>query len=404
MKKTQFYIIICIITSCLLPAYVIGGNPHIWSQIDTDGTSPIIDTANVFSIPNANKIGIFGGYQEAPDITGFTLPSMNVFFNDITLFDASTETWSVVPIAGQKPDERAFSCGVYHEPTNALYVFGGATFANDFGAFSGIPFVFFDDTWKFDFTTNTWSDLSANAGTPPLQRAGSGCTLINDDIYLFSGTTAFFQPTNDLWKFNITSETWVLVEPSDGSTSTTRPVDRSLSNMAAIPGQDQFILAGGDSFVNGPNNPTTQEDIWIYTVSTNSWEQLDTKHKPSVARLHQAFAMTSSNFFLTQNGDAQGDLTPSDTCLPPLACFVTLTPTRDTFFYNIDKEKWKQKHNIGTNLPPTRRSMMAILGDTAYLFGGYNFDGANGNVSQGKIPNEDTYKLKLKKRFIEDDD
>ncbi len=67
----------------------------------------------------------------------------------------------------------------------------------------------------------------------------------------------------------------------------------------------------------------------------------------------------------------------------------------------IDKEEWKQKQNIGVNLPPTRRSMMAMLGDTAYLFGGYNFDGVSGNASQGKIPNKDTYKLKLKECFIE---
>ena len=240
-KKSLFYTAVGLIS--LWSSYAYCKNPHKWNQIDTGGTTPIIDTANVFSMPSENKIGIFGGYQEAPDITGSTLPSMNVFFNDVTLFDASTATWSVVSVSGAKPAERAFSCSVYHEPTNALYVFGGATFANDFGVFSQIPFVFFNDTWKFDFAISTWTDLSANAGTPPSARAGSGCALIGNDIYLFSGNTEFFQPTNDLWNFDIISETWTLVQANDGSTDPNRPSDRTLSNMARIPGEDRFILS-----------------------------------------------------------------------------------------------------------------------------------------------------------------
>lgn len=374
-----------------------GSDPHRWQVVDTDETSPNIDSPNVFVMEDEDQIGFFGGLQEAPDFSGTTQPSANVFFNDIWIFDADDEEWSLLPVSGTKPSERAFSCAGYDEDSETLYVFGGATVANDFSAFN-----FFDDTWKFEFDTNTWTELTSTAGTAPSARAGSGCALVDDELFLFSGNQSTFQPTNDLWKFSLDTETWTEVQPSDGSTDPTRPADRSVSNMAPIPDEDQFIVSGGDSFSGGPTNPVTQEDVWVYPVSSDTWEELDTTNTPEIAHLHQAFSMTSGRFFMTQNGDAQGDETSETTCETPLQCVIVLTPTTDTFFYDIEKEKWIEKPNIGQNLPETRRSVMALLDDTMYLWGGYGWDGKNGANSVGKIPNEDTYKLELRDRFLDD--
>ena len=376
-------------------------NPaFVWKPLSPNGDpSPQRDTADLFVL-DEQTMGFFGGYSEALDISGTTEPSVNVFHNDILLFDAATESWTSLDVPGVKPPARAFGCTVYHEPTNALYTFGGTDFAADFSFFE-----YFGDQWRFDFDSHTWSDISVPSGPAPSARAAFGCDILGDSIYLFAGSSPGFQVDNELWRYDIFDGSWTLLQAADPS-DPGRPRGRAQAIFRRIPGKNQLLSYGGEAFDFIQVPPFVVaiplDDVWIYDVDHDSWELLDGRNAPSVVREFQAFSMTSSRYFIVQNGDAQGDQTVDETCQPPLVCLIQATPTNDTFVYDLVKEKWKRLPAPARRLPPTKRSAMAKLGDALYLFGGYGWDGTNGVDSEGKIENDRTWKLELRRRFLDD--
>ncbi len=361
-----------------------------WVLTRTQGFQPPPrDSANVFDIPGTNTFGVFGGYSEAVDISGTTAPTTNTFYDDLFIFDAVSDTWTRRS-SGEGPAPRGFSCAVYHRRSNSVLVFGGTQFAADFSAFA-----YFDDLWSFDLSTNEWTEIQPS-GSRPSPRAGFGCDIIGDDLYIFSGNGANFSTDNELWRYDILHQSWTLLQPNQDGFDPKRPIARTQMIFTRIPGRNKFLMIGGDAFVQIPEPPflvaETQEDVWIYRAHRNDWRKLRARNTPVPARNHRAAAMISPRLLLVQNGDAQGDATLEDTCPPPLSCLIRATPTNDTFVYDIRRERWTQVRLGPGSAPPTRRSTMRLVDKTLYLLGGSGWDGDN---AVGKIANPYTWMLDL---------
>ncbi|MEM9155810.1 MAG: kelch repeat-containing protein [Cyanobacteria bacterium P01_F01_bin.33] len=360
-----------------------------WVLTETQGFHPPPrDSASVFDIPGNDAFGIFGGYSEALDISGTTSPTSNTFFNDLFIFDASSRTWTRRS-SGEGPAPRGFACAVYHEGTESVLVFGGSHFEADFSAFT-----YFDDLWRFDLSTNEWTEIQP-VGPRPLARAGCGCDIIGDGLFVFSGNGENFSTDNELWRYDIVSQSWARLQADDvGDPS--RPAARTQMIFIRIPTHNKFLMIGGDAFVQLPHPPfldaRTQEDVWIYDANRNHWTEFAPKNTPEPARNHRAYAMISERLLLVQNGDAQSDATTQQTCPPPLSCLIPPTPTNDTFVYDIKLERWTEIGLSPGTVPPTRRSTMRRVGETLYLFGGYGWDGDN---AVGKVTNPYTWELDL---------
>lgn len=370
-----------------------GRRPAAWTLAQTQGFHPTPrDTASVFDMSGSSSFGAFGGYAEALDISGATAPSTNTFFDDLFLFNASTRTWHQVSGNGAGPAPRAFACAVYHEASESVIVFGGTQFEADFSAFT-----YFDDLWQFDLASATWSALQPT-GARPSARAGFGCDIIDEAIYLFSGNGDDFNTDNELWRYDIAEQAWTLVQ-ADAPDDSTRPVARTQMIFTRIPGRREILMAAGDAFEQIPEPPflvaVTQEDVWRYDIDADRWTELDTQNKPEPARNHRAYTMISDRLLLVQGGDAQGDLTTDDTCPAPLFCLIPASPTSDTFVYDIVGERWSQL-DLPTGAPPARRSAMRAVEGTVYLFGGYGWDGDN---AVGKIANPYTWQLSLRRHM-----
>ena len=364
-----------------------------WSLAQTQGFHPSSrDSASVFEIPGTDTFGIFGGFSEALDISGSTAPTTNRFFNDLFIFDASDQTWAQLS-SGVGPSPRGFTCAVYHEITDSIVVFGGTRFAADFSSFT-----YLNDLWQFDLSTQQWSEI-LTAGPRPSARAGFGCGIIGDELYVFSGNGANFSTDNELWRYDIIAQSWTLLQ-ADAADNPYQPVARTQMIFERIPGRNEFLMSGGDAFVLLPEPPfldaVTQNDVWIYDADSNQWTELDSGNAPRPVRNLQAAEMISERFLLVQSGDAQGDLTVDETCPAPMFCLLPASPTSATFLYDLYREKWTEIEFRFGSVPPTRRSTMQRLGNSVYLFGGYGWDGEN---TVGKIANPYTWELKLPRQL-----
>lgn len=135
------------------------------------------------------KVLVFGGQVE-----GF-------FFNDLVAFDLNTlghasPRWELInPVDGnESPPSRTNHIAITHN--DKLYVFGGT---------NGMEW--FNDMWRFDPITRTWTMLKCS-GFVPQPREGHSAALVGDVIYVFGGRDVDGNDLGDLSAFKISTARW----------------------------------------------------------------------------------------------------------------------------------------------------------------------------------------------------
>jgi hypothetical protein len=153
----------------------------------------------------------------------------------------SPTTWRPGP--DQPPARYAFQAALGTD--NMLYVAGGQTA-------DSVPTVY-DQVSRYDYTTNTWSNV---APLPvPLGQASIGAW--NGKIYVAGGFIGGTSVTNALRIYDIATNTW-----TSGANMPTSPGVEAAAG-AVVNGK--FYVMGGDDFTNGLNSN------FIYDIATNTW-------------------------------------------------------------------------------------------------------------------------------------
>ena len=234
-----------------------------WSQLSTSGTAPEGRRYTNSDIYNGNLI-IFGGYGSNA-------------LNDVWKLNLTTLAWTQIHDGtGTAPPAR------YIHSVNItgdnLYVFGGV-----------IPGLSYNDTWKFDLTTNTWSQLSTT-GTTPSARRVSDAIIYNNKLYIFGGINGSGTYINDLWELNLSTLEWNEID--DGTAPSARVEFRvALYN-------DKMYLFGG----NDPNGALN--DTWEFT-----FPQYTTTYNPvEINKLSTYYALSVGPNYDTSNMDNSGNL------------------------------------------------------------------------------------------------
>ena len=128
---------------------------------------------------------------------------------------------------------------------NMLYIAGGQT--------ADMVPTLYDQVSRYDYTTNTWSNV---APLPvPLGQGSIGAS--NGKIYLAGGFIGGTNVTNALRIYDIASNTW-----TSGANIPTSPGVEAAAG-AVVNGK--FYVMGGDDFTNGLNT------TFIYDIATNTW-------------------------------------------------------------------------------------------------------------------------------------
>ncbi|MCP4571541.1 MAG: DUF1565 domain-containing protein [bacterium] len=157
-----------------------------------------------------------------------------------------------------------------------------------FGGRSGA--VNLDDTWEFDFTTNTWNgplfpmsspsarhDAAMTRGRPG--GAPGRCLLFGGH----TGGAPFDLTYDDLWVYDATAGEWSLLTPAGNPADGRLPLPRYGATFVARDA-DHFVLHGGRG---GGGMPIT--DTWEYDAAANGWTDLsDTAEIPPARAYHAA--------------------------------------------------------------------------------------------------------------------
>lgn len=188
----------------------------------------------------------------------YALGGVNVgtYYRDFWKYTASTDSWSSLL---QHPQGNRAGSAMAHDPVNnTIYVFGGST---------GTPALSTqrNDMYRYNISTNTWSAAISQGGTIPAARVHSQMKYLNGKLYLFGGYYTD-SSAKTLSVYDIATNTWTALAPC--------PYAMSYASSTVIIGTDlyAFCVSGGSGV---PGSGGTYY-LMKYNTLTNTWSTMIT--------------------------------------------------------------------------------------------------------------------------------
>ncbi len=180
---------------------------------------------------------IFGGY------------AVGVYLNDTWEYDFSTSTWTEI-VTGSSPLGREWGAMAYDDDNQVCVLFGGLTSGS----------VMLDDTWEYDVTTNTWTEIPAFfhpgqmiSSAMAFDTGAGRSILVGLDFITSTMQTWAYEASLDVWIFQVEGS------PSPAVSGHAVAFDVSIG---------KTVLFGG---IEGGFPPTFHSDTWEYDYFGNTW-------------------------------------------------------------------------------------------------------------------------------------
>jgi N-acetylneuraminic acid mutarotase len=210
---------------------------------------------------------LFGGFwSSAPTIGAETWA-----------YDYNSNTWENKTPSVSPPGRDAQGM-VYDSQAERIIMFGGRS-GRDWGRFQ--------DTWTYDYSTNTWTNVTPDVS--PVARWFHNMVYDShaDRVILFGGYEDYDilgadAIKGDTWEFDLETETWTELTP------TISPSPRAYVSMAYDIQNQKTILYGG-SFGTGGGLSTPdvlKRDTWVYNYNTNTWTNMTSTTGPGLRMRH----------------------------------------------------------------------------------------------------------------------
>ncbi|XP_057690185.1 multiple epidermal growth factor-like domains protein 8 [Corythoichthys intestinalis] len=191
----------------------------VWREHKSSVLPPV--AGHTLTVRRDNSVLLIGGYS--PE---------NGFNHNLLEFSPYTGNWTIVAHTGTPPTGLYGHSAVYHEQTDAVYVFGGYRFHVEAVEPSG-------ELYSLFYPNFTWSLLVPSQGNKPLSRFFHAAALMKDTMVIVGGRTEFEDYSDSVSLYQINCNTWIQPESAIGD-----PVNRSVSLAMASWG-GSLILSGG---------------------------------------------------------------------------------------------------------------------------------------------------------------
>ena len=174
------------------------GSANTWTKLRPSGTRPTVraDQSMVYDSAT-DRVIMFGGSTSSG------------FANDTWAYDPAANTWTELNPSGDAAARaRAATSMVYDPATGRVIMFGGMTAPARFSTTPGPTTP----------TANTWTELSPS-GTLPAARGGQSMVYdpASGRVIMFGGSdrrpTASASLFNDTWAYDPTANTWTELSP-----------------------------------------------------------------------------------------------------------------------------------------------------------------------------------------------
>ncbi len=238
--------------------------PAGWTNV-TPSVSPVPMAGAMMAYSSrANRFVLFGGWDGVQGLNG------------TWTFDPANRTWAQLhPEASPMP--RGDEMLVYDGRSDLFILFGG------WYEFPNGSYMRLSDTWTFSLGEAAWTVRHPSSTPSPRSDSEVAYDPSADAVLLvggFSGTHYL----GDVWAYFPGNDTWWPRAVGEA------PVARADGRMVYVPGQDRFLLFGGNNY-SGPNFSFNHlADTWSYRWTSNTWSLIPTPQAPP-ARDYPIFAV-----------------------------------------------------------------------------------------------------------------
>jgi hypothetical protein len=222
-----------------------------WEEVSTSGTPPSVrsQTSLIYDVTNTQLV-LFGGSD------GSTTE-----YNDTLMQDVSDNSWTTASPGGTPPSTRYGHCATYDSTLGYMVVMLG---------FDGTS-TYYNDVYRYTLSTDTWTTMTGG-GTPPTAKMYAGACIAGDVTWVFGGWDGSVR-LQELHKFDLSLDTWTALTPS-GSAPAIR-----FGAAAAYDTVNGYMWVFGGDAVAGKQN-----DLYYYNVGSNSWNSVSPSGGPPTAR------------------------------------------------------------------------------------------------------------------------
>jgi len=221
------------------------------SYSEVDGPLPSLQQHAMVYDPDADLTLMFGG-----------MLSSGVCSNDTWSYDYTTNIWTKMNALGSYGEvdgtlsPRACMKMVYDSSAQRVIMFSGAS--ND---------GFFNDTWTYDASTNTWTNMSPATVGGTLNCTGYyglAYDSVADRTIRFGGGQVVDAWTNETWTYDYNDNKWYKMNPEIvGGTL----FGRWGTTMVYDSNADRTILFGGQKEAGS----VQLNDTWVYNYTDTRW-------------------------------------------------------------------------------------------------------------------------------------
>lgn len=203
------------------------------------------------------------------------------------------------------PTGRGEQAAIYEPCNDRIILFAGNDLAPAECSFSGSK-NYLKDTWAYSREYDNWYKIKTDSAPPPRGRHASAFDASRKRMLIFGGryrpagqSSGGYTLYNDLWAFDINTDTWVELEDSGQV-----PSARTNTAMVYDDLNDRVILFGGNTSTSGLRF-TPHNDTYVLDLDSHEWLRVDTGTKPP-ARLFHAMVMDGANnqVLMYSGGDA----------------------------------------------------------------------------------------------------
>ena len=169
-------------------------------------------------------------------------------------YDSDRDAWAK-RTPKSHPNASVWYAMAYDESQDKVVLFGGLTPDTD---------KELAETWTYDYRTDTWKKMSPAKSPPARHYSAMAYDPTSLRTILFGGVGAggAEKPLCDTWAYDLTKDTWTQLSPS------TRPTARGWHAMAFDHAVGKIVLFGG-----GPDRNRFQHDTWLFDSRTGDWER-----------------------------------------------------------------------------------------------------------------------------------
>lgn len=236
---------------------------------------------------------------------------------------ATPETWAFDPVsrtwenrqAANPPSPRWGAMVAYDLHADKTVLFGGGDFQ------TWLPL---NDTWTYDYPTNTWTQLHPATAPLPINFGAMAYDSGSRLMVMFSGSHWYDETwvnwnLDETWTLDVPRAIWRLVPTA------VAPSPRTYHRLDYDPWRGEVLMFGGCTGTDFPEDPLVpQNDTWAFNTHTGHWRQLDPKAVPGPTGWHTLVFASGADRAVVFGGGLSRDL-----------------PTRTTWVYHPEPDRWK---------------------------------------------------------------